>query len=95
MYGVFLRKATCSLRTFRPVVCSFDAVIPENHQSGGNRQNARVLMTAMNGQVVARKDFVQGSSVCYIETATLYEGHYVLTFENNGVRESYPVMIRR
>jgi hypothetical protein len=59
------------------------------------RQNARVVLTAMNGQVVARKDFFQGSSVCFIETSTLYEGQYVLTIENNGVRESYPVMIRR
>jgi hypothetical protein len=53
----------------------------------------KVELSNLTGQVVAKKDFYQGSTICYFETTGLYNGTYFLTIIDNGIKKSFKVII--
>jgi hypothetical protein len=59
------------------------------------RHDIKVSLSNMNGQVVLQKDFYQGSTICFLETDTVYEGAYVLTVNDNGSKQSFKVLIKK
>lgn len=53
-----------------------------------------VTLTNMQGQVVLKKEFYQGSTICFLETTTVYNGIYILTINDNGVKNSFKVEVK-
>jgi hypothetical protein len=53
----------------------------------------KVELSNLTGQIVAKKDFYQGSTICYFETTGLYNGTYFLTVIDNGIKKSFKVII--
>jgi hypothetical protein len=47
------------------------------------------------GQVVMRKAFFQGSTICFLETTTLYSGLYFLTVSDGNTKKTFEVMIKK
>lgn len=59
------------------------------------KKDLHVTLTNLNGQVVMKKDFYQGTTICFLETTTLYDGTYIVTVSGDDVKESYKVEIKR
>ncbi len=59
------------------------------------KHDIQVSMSNLQGQVVLKKDFYQGTTICFLETTTIYDGTYVLTVNDNGEKKSYKVVINR
>ncbi|MFP5042960.1 YHYH protein [Parasediminibacterium sp. JCM 36343] len=58
------------------------------------RKDVQVVISDMSGKIVLTKSLPQGSTLCYIETATIYAGNYVLTvLDNSGYKKSFKVAI--
>ena len=53
----------------------------------------KVELSNLTGQVIAKKDFYQGTTICYFETTGLYNGTYFLTIIDNGIKKSFKVII--
>ncbi len=58
-------------------------------------QSLQVELTDMSGRVVIRKDFYQGSTICHLETTTLYDGTYFLTVKDGRSLKTFKVVINR
>ncbi len=54
-----------------------------------------VTLQNLNGQVVISKEFNQGSTICYLETTTLYNGLYMLTVTDGVNSKAYKVIVNR
>lgn len=54
-----------------------------------------VALQNLNGQVVMSKVFNQGSTICYLETTTLYNGLYLLTVTDGISSKAYKVIVNR
>lgn len=55
-----------------------------------------VTLTNNAGQVVLKKSFYQGSTICFLETTTVYNGLYHLTVsDNDGFKKIFNVVIER
>lgn len=60
------------------------------------RNSIQVELANAKKEVVAKKDFYQGTTICYIETDTLYNGTYFLTIiKEDGIRNSYKIILNR
>lgn len=53
----------------------------------------QVELTDINGKVVLTKDFYQGSTICHLETETLYSGTYFLTIRDGQEKQTFQVVI--
>jgi hypothetical protein len=50
------------------------------------------------GRIVASKEFIQGSTICYFETDTIYNGIYFLKIafnNNNNNIKTYKVILKK
>ena len=57
-----------------------------------------MMVTLINnaGQVLLKKSFYQGSTICFLETTTVYNGLYHLTVsDNEGFKKAFNVVIDR
>lgn len=59
------------------------------------KHDLQVTLTNMQGQIVLKKEFYQGATICFLETTTVYDGAYILTINDNGVRSTYKVEVKR
>ena len=59
------------------------------------RSDIHVMLTDMQGKVVMKKDFYQGTTICFLQTNTLYEGIYTLTVFDNSNKQSFKVEIKK
>ena len=58
--------------------------------------DVEVLLSDIKGKVLLKKTFPQGSTLCTLETATLYAGNYVVTvLTKTGNKQSYKVVITK
>mgnify|MGYP001164707064 CR=1 FL=1 len=58
-------------------------------------KSCRIELADANGKIVLSKDFYQGSTICHLETDTLYNGIYFLTVKNGGSGKTFKVIINR
>lgn len=58
-------------------------------------QSCSVALFDMNGRLVMEKPFYQGSTICHLETETLYNGTYVVTVSCGTSRKSFTVVVNR
>ncbi len=59
------------------------------------KNDLQVELSNVTGQIVAKKEFYQGSTICYFETTGLYNGTYFLTVIDNGTKKTFKVVINR
>lgn len=57
--------------------------------------SCRVELADVNGRVLLSKDFWQGSTICHLETDTVYNGTYFLSVTDGRSRKSFKVVIKR
>lgn len=57
--------------------------------------DVQVLLTNTKGETVMQKYFYQGSTICFLETTTLYEGFYYVSVIDNGVTRSFKVQVKK
>jgi hypothetical protein len=55
----------------------------------------QVELADASGRVVMEKEFYQGSTICHLETETLYNGIYFLTVTDGKARKVFKVVIER
>mgnify|MGYP000440961507 CR=1 FL=1 len=58
-------------------------------------QSLKVELADANGRVVLSKDFPQGSTICHLETETLYNGVYFLVVTDGIGRKTFKVVLER
>jgi hypothetical protein len=58
------------------------------------KNDMHVTLTNAKGQVVMRKDFYQGTTICFLETTTIYDGTYYLTVYDKNVKNTYTVLVK-
>lgn len=58
-------------------------------------QSLKVELADANGRVVLFKDFPQGSTICHLETETLYNGVYFLVVKDGIGRKTFKVVLER
>lgn len=59
------------------------------------KNNIDVSLTDSKGAIVLQKQLLQGSTICFLETTTLYEGIYTLHLAENGQKTAQQVIICR
>jgi hypothetical protein len=60
------------------------------------KNDIQVNLINMKGQIVLRKVLPQGSTLCYLETSTLYAGDYVLSlYDAKGTKQSFKININK
>ncbi len=59
------------------------------------KKDLHVTLADLSGKVVLKKDFYKGSTICILETTTVYGGTYILTVIGDGLRNSFKVEIRK
>ncbi len=59
------------------------------------KNDMQVVLTNQLGQVVLKKEFYQGSTICFLETSTIYDGNYILTVYDNGIKNSFKILIKK
>lgn len=59
------------------------------------KNDLQVELSNVTGQIVAKKEFYQGSTICYFETTGLYNGTYFLTVIDKGTKKTFKVIINR
>lgn len=59
------------------------------------KEGLQVELINSNGQVVLKTDFVQGSTLCHLETSTIYNGNYFVVITNGKEKKTVPVVIAR
>lgn len=47
------------------------------------------------GQVVMKKEFFQGSTICFLQTTTLYSGVYYLTVSDGTNKKTFEILIKK
>ena len=52
-----------------------------------------VELSTINGQIVAKKDFNQGSTIFHLETNTFYNGTYLLSVKDGKTVKTFKVVI--
>jgi hypothetical protein len=58
-------------------------------------QSLRMELADLSGRVVLSKDFYQGSTICHLETETLYNGAYILTLSDGKSKKTVKILISR
>ncbi len=58
-------------------------------------QSYQIELADMSGRVVLSRTFYQGSTICHLETETLYNGTYFLTIKDRYSRKTFKVVINR
>ena len=58
-------------------------------------QSLKVELLDMAGKVVLSKDFPQGSTICHLETETLYNGVYFLAVKDSHSVKTFKVVLER
>jgi hypothetical protein len=58
------------------------------------RKDLQIFLTDLNGHVIMSKKIFQGSTTCFLETATLYDGLYTVTIIDENTRASYKIRIK-
>ena len=59
------------------------------------RSDVRVTLVNELGAVVIEKDFLAGSSNCFLDTQTLYSGMYQLVITENGASKTQKIVIQK
>jgi len=59
------------------------------------KKNLTVELQRVNGQVVSRTDFIEGSTICHFETNTLYNGIYFVVVTDGESKKAFKVVIKR
>ena len=59
-------------------------------------ENLKADLIDEQGRIVRSKEFLQGSTICYFETDTIYNGIYFLkiAFNNNNIK-TYKVILKK
>lgn len=57
------------------------------------KNTVTVSITNMAGQTVATEHFLQGTTICYIQTSTLYGGNYIVTLSAEDWKKSMTITI--
>lgn len=60
---------------------------------GINTKSLDIELMNTNGQIVKRQQFLQGSTICYLETKTLTNGIYFLSVSDGTTRKAYKVSV--
>ncbi len=58
------------------------------------RKDLQIFLTDLSGHIVLKKQLFQGSTTCFLETATLYDGLYTLTIIVENTKSSYEIKIK-
>ncbi|HOZ52250.1 MAG TPA: YHYH protein [Chitinophagaceae bacterium] len=58
------------------------------------KSNLIVELMNTNGQIVMSTDFYQGTTICHLETSTLYDGIYFVRITDGIAQKSYKVLIK-
>jgi len=58
-------------------------------------QSLQLELADLSGRIVLCKEFYQGSTICHLETETLYNGTYFLTVKDGSSRKTYKVVVSR
>ena len=59
------------------------------------KSNLKVELLNVNGQIVMNSDFYQGTTICHLETSTLYDGIYFVRISGGDVQKSFKVVLKR
>ena len=59
------------------------------------KKDLHVTLTNLSGQVVLQKEFYQGTTICFLETTTVYDGSYILTVTGEDFTSAYKVEVKR
>lgn len=59
------------------------------------RSDLKLRLVNAAGQVLLEKDFYQGSTICHLQTDTLYDGVYFLSVEDGRAVQTFKVVIMR
>jgi hypothetical protein len=58
-------------------------------------ENLKADLIDEQGRIVASKQFIQGSTICYFETDTIYNGIYFLKIAFNNNIKTYKVILKK
>jgi len=56
-------------------------------------QSLQVELADMSGRIVMTREFYQGSTICHLETDTLYDGAYFLTIRDGKNCQTFKVVV--
>jgi YHYH protein/Secretion system C-terminal sorting domain len=59
------------------------------------KKTLNVELSTINGQIVAKKDFNQGSTIFHLETDTFYNGTYLLSLNDGQTVKTFKIVINR
>ncbi len=74
-------------------VPSSELIVVQAHEMLLNSLQVELLNE--KGERLITKDFYQGSTICHIETTTLYNGEYSLVLTSNGEKKVFKISIQR
>ena len=60
---------------------------------GITKKSLDIELINMNGQIVKRQQFLQGSTICYIETNSLANGTYFVAVSDGITKKTYKVVV--
>ena len=58
-------------------------------------ENLKANLIDEQGRIVASKEFLQGSTICYFETDTVYNGLYFLKISDSKNVKTFKVIINK
>ncbi|MDH4404189.1 MAG: T9SS type A sorting domain-containing protein, partial [Flavobacterium sp.] len=58
-------------------------------------ENLKSDLVDEQGRIIASKEFFQGSTICYFETDTIYNGIYFLKIASNDTIKTYKVILKK
>jgi hypothetical protein len=58
-------------------------------------ENLKADLIDEQGRIVASKEFLQGSTICYFETDTIYNGLYFLKIASDNNVKTYKVILKK
>jgi hypothetical protein len=60
---------------------------------GINKKSLDIELMNINGQIVKRQQFLQGSTICYLETKSIANGTYFLSVSDGTSKKVYKVIV--
>lgn len=60
---------------------------------GLNKKSLDIELMNINGQIIKRQQFLQGSTICYIETKSITNGTYFLSVSDGTTKNAYKVIV--
>ncbi len=60
---------------------------------GINKKSLDIELVNINGQIIKRQQFLQGSTICYLETKSIASGTYFLAVSDGTTKKAYKVIV--